>query len=115
MTDNVSRRTLFAGGLAAMLASACCLGPLILVSVGLGGAWISNLRALEPFRPVFITAALVAMLFAYRPIFRPAGACKPGQVCAVPKVNATYKLIYWVVAALVLVAAAFPSLAPFFY
>ena len=38
---------LAAGGLAAILASTCCLGPLILVSIGLGGAWVSNLQALH--------------------------------------------------------------------
>jgi MerT mercuric transport protein len=31
---------LFVGGLAAILASTCCLGPLVLVAVGLSGAWI---------------------------------------------------------------------------
>ena len=32
----------------------------VLVSVGLGGAWVSNLQVLEPFRPAFIAAALIA-------------------------------------------------------
>src|SRR5207245_8407831 len=41
---------LFAGGLAAILASTCCLGPLILISVGFSGAWIGNLTVLEPYR-----------------------------------------------------------------
>ena len=58
------RGPLFAGGLAAILASTCCLGPLILVALGFSGAWIGNLTALEPYRPIFIGAALVAMFFA---------------------------------------------------
>ena len=115
MSANASRSSLFVGGLAAILASACCLGPLILVSVGLGGAWISNLHALEPLRPAFVAAALVAMFFAYRRVFRPVAECKPGEVCAIPQVNATYRLIFWVVAALVLVAMTFPYIAPLFY
>lgn len=44
------RGALFAGGLAAILASTCCLGPLILVALGFSGAWIGNLTALEPYR-----------------------------------------------------------------
>ena len=48
---------LFVGGLAAILASPCCLGPLLLVAVGLSGAWIGNLTRLEPYRPFFIGAA----------------------------------------------------------
>ena len=42
------RGALFAGGLAAILASACCLGPLVLVTLGFSGAWIGNLTVLEP-------------------------------------------------------------------
>ncbi|HBN2488147.1 mercuric transporter MerT family protein, partial [Klebsiella oxytoca] len=46
------RGTLFAGGLAAILASACCLGPLVLIALGFSGAWIGNLTVLEPYRPI---------------------------------------------------------------
>ena len=109
------RGALFAGGLAALLASTCCLGPLVLVLLGFSGAWIGNLTALEPYRPIFIGAALVAMFFAYRRIFRPAQDCKPGEVCAIPQVRSTYKIIFWVVVALVLVALGFPYVLPLFY
>src|SRR5690606_16474167 len=93
-----SRGALALGGLAAILASTCCLGPLVLVALGFSGAWIGTLTVLEPYRPLFIGAALVAMAFAYRRIFRPARACEPGDVCAVPKVRTTYKVIFWAVA-----------------
>lgn len=109
------RGALFAGGLAAIFASACCLGPLVLITLGFSGAWIGNLTALEPYRPISIGAALVAMVFAWRRIFRPLQACKPGEVCAAPQVRTTYKLIFWIVAALVVVALAFPYVLPLFY
>jgi mercuric ion transport protein len=109
------RGALFAGGLAAILASTCCLGPLVLVALGFSGAWIGNLSALEPLRPFFIFAALVAMFFAWRRIYRPAAACQPGEVCAIPQVRSAYKVIFWTVGALVLLALAFPLLAPLFY
>ncbi|MDW3839935.1 mercuric ion transporter MerT [Klebsiella pneumoniae] len=98
-----------------MLASACCLGPLVLIALGFSGAWIGNLAVLEPYRPIFIGVALVALFFAWRRIYRQAAACKPGEVCAIPQVRATYKLIFWIVAALVLVALGFPYVMPFFY
>ncbi|MDH4275536.1 MAG: mercuric transporter MerT family protein, partial [Gammaproteobacteria bacterium] len=44
------RGALFVGGLAALLASTCCLGPLVLLLLGISGAWIGNLRFLEPYR-----------------------------------------------------------------
>lgn len=109
------RGALFTGGVAAILASTCCLGPLLLVALGFSGAWIGNLTALEPYRPIFIGVALVSMFLAWRRIFRPAQTCKPGEVCAVPQVRTTYKIIFWVVAALVLVALGFPYALPLLY
>ena len=92
------KTALAAGGLAAILASACCLGPLVLVALGFSGAWIGNLTALEPYRPIFIAAALVAMFLAWRRIFRARTECKPGEVCALPAINRIYKVVFWVVA-----------------
>ena len=109
------RGALATSGVAAILASTCCLGPLVLVALGLSGAWIGNLTVLEPYRPFFIGAALIALFFAWRSIFRPAHACKPDDVCAVPQVRTAYKVVFWIVAALVLVALAFPYVLPLFY
>ncbi len=106
---------LLVGGLAAVLASTCCLGPLVLVALGLSGAWIGNLTLLEPYRPFFIAGALVALFFAGRRIFRPARACQPGEVCAVPRTRRIYKIVFGIVSALVLVALVFPYVAKFFY
>lgn len=108
-------KTLAAGGLAAIIASTCCLGPLLLVALGFSGAWIGNLTRLEPYRPIFIGVALLAMFFAYRRIFRPVQACQPGEVCAVPRTRRIYKTLFWMVAGLVLVALAFPYVLPLFY
>jgi mercuric ion transport protein len=103
------------GGVAALLASTCCLGPLVLVTLGASGAWIGNLTRLEPYRPIFLSAAFVAMFFAGRWIYRPAQECAPGDACAVPQVRTAHKVLFWIVAVLVLVALAFPYLMPFFY
>jgi mercuric ion transport protein len=106
---------LLAGGLAAILASTCCLGPLVLVALGLSGAWIGNLTLLEPYRPFFIAGALVALFFAGRRIFRPVQACQAGAVCALPRTRRLYKIVFGIVSALVLVALVFPYVAKFFY
>jgi mercuric ion transport protein len=85
------RGALVASALAAILASTCCLGPLVLVALGVSGAWIGNLTVLEPWRPMLIGAALVALFFAGRRIFKQASSCKPGEVCATPQVRTAYK------------------------
>jgi mercuric ion transport protein len=41
-------RSLIAASLAAVGASICCVGPFVLLMLGVGGAWIGNLTALEP-------------------------------------------------------------------
>lgn len=109
------RGALVVGGVAAALASACCLGPLVLLTVGISGAWIANLTALEPYRPFLIGIAVVALFFAARRIFRPAAACAPGEVCAVPRVRATYKVLFGLVVVLLLVALGYPWVVPYFY
>jgi mercuric ion transport protein len=109
------RTALFAGGIAAVFASACCLGPLILVIVGISGAWIGNLTRLEPYRSVFVVIALVALLFAWRNIYRPVQACRPGEVCARPQTRRLYKILFWACVALTLVALVYPYLAKYFY
>jgi mercuric ion transport protein len=111
----VEKGTLAIGGLAAILASTCCLGPLLLLALGFSGAWIGTLTVLEPYRPIFIGAALVALSFAYRRIFRPVPACQPGEVCALPQIKRTYKVLFWLVAVLTLVALGFPYILPLFY
>lgn len=106
--------TLVGGALAAMVASVCCLGPFVLVTVGISGAWISNLAAFEPYRPISIGVAVVFMVLAYRKIYGapPPEACEPGTLCALPQTNRVYKIMFWMVSALVLLALVFPYFAP---
>ncbi len=114
-SDRTGSGALLVGGVAAILASTCCLGPLVLVALGLSGAWIGNLTLLEPYRPFFIGGALVALFFAGRRIFRPARSCQPGEVCAVPRTRRIYKIVFGIVSALVLVALLYPYVAKLFY
>ena len=106
---------LLAGGFAALLASACCLGPLLLLMLGFSGAWIGSLAALEAYRPLFLAVSLVALVLAARRIWWPATDCVPGQVCAAPRVRKVYQWAFVVVTALVLIAFGFPIVAPWFY
>ena len=58
------------------------------------------------------------MALAYRQIFlkaRQPAACEPGTLCALPETNRMYKILFWVVSALVLLALVFPYFVPLFY
>jgi mercuric ion transport protein len=88
--------SIVAGCVSALGASTCCVLPLVLVSAGLGGAWVAQLRALERFQWIFIAAALAAFGFAfYRLYLRPAGACAPGTACATPATRRNQRLAFW--------------------
>ncbi|MCE2446693.1 hypothetical protein I8744_27460, partial [Escherichia coli] len=53
------------GLLAAVGASSCCILPLVLFSLGVSGAWISNLTALARYQPLFIAAAVAFLGFGF--------------------------------------------------
>lgn len=105
----------FAGAGAAIGASACCAGPLLLVMLGLGGVWGSRLAALEPFQPFFISAAVVLFAFAFYRLYGKPEACEPGEVCAAPAVRRRQRAIFWTVALSAAALMAFPLYAPLFY
>ncbi|MCD6042481.1 MAG: merT1 [Burkholderiales bacterium] len=109
--------SLAGGALAGIGASACCVGPLVLVSVGVSGAWISNLTALEPYRWLFLMAALGFMGHAWWRIYRAPAAvqCEPGTACALPQSNRIYRALFWAVSALIVAAFVFPYFAPLLY
>lgn len=108
-------KTSFLGAvLAGVGATACCAGPLVLLSLGIGGAWIGNLAALEPYRPIFILLAVGFMVLAYRRLFAVA-ACEPGQSCAVPVVARRQRTIFWMVLVVVALLVSSPWLLPYFF
>jgi mercuric ion transport protein len=106
---------LAAVGLAAVLASACCLAPLILVALGLSGAWIGSLMVLDPYRPVFTVVSLAALVVACHWIFRRTQARVSEGTCEAPLSNRAYRIVFGLVALLVLVALAFPYIVPLLY
>ena len=117
MIQKSSARPLIAGLVAGIAASLCCIGPLVLVMLGIGGAWISKLSALEPYRPYFLAIALIFLFLAHRQIYKApvAAACVPGSLCALPQTNRIYKWLLWLVAAFIGFSMVFPYFASFFY
>lgn len=87
---------------AAVAASACCIGPLALLFLGVSGAWISGLSALAPLRPYFTALTIGLLGLAFYLVYRePKRACEPGSTCAHPKSRRRSKATLWVVSILV--------------
>jgi mercuric ion transport protein len=106
-------KALSAGGiLAALGASSCCVIPFLLFSLGVSGAWIADLTALEPYQPLFIAAALACLGGGFALVRRRSrAACAAGSSCA-PGSDRAVRIALWTAAALVVVAVALPRLAP---
>jgi len=91
------RRTIAGVIIAALAASVCCIGPLVLLGLGIGGAWVGNLNALEPFRPYLMALTLGVLAFAFYRIYWPkAKDCEPGSFCANPKSYRINKITLWI-------------------
>jgi mercuric ion transport protein len=50
--------------------------------LGVSGAWIEQLTALEPYRPIFIGAMLISLTLAFRELYVVPQRCQPGESCA---------------------------------
>ena len=109
-------KLLAAGGiLAALGAASCCVIPFALFMFGVSGAWIGNLTALEPYRPIFATIAAGCLGYGFYLVYRnPKVACAEGSYCAKPDANRTAKAGLWIATALVVVALVFPKVAVLF-
>jgi mercuric ion transport protein len=106
---------LVAGILAAIGAAVCCVGPLVLLALGVSGAWISSLTALEPYRPIFIGLTLLFLVSAFHRLYLVRRVCTPGSACADPGTLKRQRLAFWIVTVLVLGLIALPWFAPLFY
>jgi mercuric ion transport protein len=102
-----------AGLLGALAASSCCLLPLVLFGLGVGGAWIGNLTQLAPYQPFFIAATIVCLGYGYWLVYRSSKvACAGGEACARPLSNWLVQLGLIVATVLVIAAIGLDFLAP---
>ena len=110
-----TQASLAAGVLAAFGATACCFGPLLLVSLGLGGAWAARMQGLAMYQPVFVGLTLIFIGFAFHRLYLKPRQCEPGEVCEAPGVLRRQRVAFWLAFVAILVMAAFPLFSEYFY
>ena len=108
------QRVVVAGGiLGALAASSCCVVPLLLFSLGIGGAWIANLTALAPYKPLFVAATAGLLGYGFYSVYwKPKRACVADAACARPLPNRVVKVGLWIATVLVVIALGFDYIAP---
>jgi mercuric ion transport protein len=107
-------QTLMAAGglLGALAASSCCILPVALFSLGIGGAWIGNLTQLAPYQPYFLAATLLCLGGGYWLVRRASKrACAAGEACARPLPNRLVKGMLVIATVLIVTAIGFDLLA----
>ncbi len=94
----------------AAAASLCCIGPLLLMGLGVSGAWISRLTLFEAYRPLFIAVAIAFLgLGFYRTYHKPKEtACATDSYCANPISQKINKVALWTVTLIVAGILLFP-------
>ncbi len=100
--------------LAALAASSCCILPVLLFSLGISGAWISNLTQLAPYKPIFVVLTLAFVGGGYWLVYRASNrACADGEACVRPLPNKIVKLVLIVATVIAVAAFGFDYLAPY--
>ena len=104
MQLSLKDKALAAGGLVGALGVAsCCLLPLLLLSLGIGGGLVSAMTALVPYRTFFLWGGVAALgLGFYVCYFRKSPACADGS-CEPPSGKAV-RMVLW--SALLILSAA---------
>jgi mercuric ion transport protein len=114
--DNRRKKGVAAAGsvTGAILASSCCIAPLLLVTLGVSGAWIGSLSALRAYQPLFVGITLLFLGFGFWQVYG-RKACDAGSHCRTPLADRIVKLALWGATALLALAIGVDYWAPLFY
>lgn len=99
----------------AIVASLCCIGPLVLLALGISGAWISTFTQLEFLRPIGSVITLVFLMLAFWRLYLTPQRCSIDKPCAKPGNLRVQRLIFWVITLLLILLLTFPWHAFLFY
>ena len=114
----VSGRGLLAVGgiLGALAASSCCVIPLVLLSFGVGSAWMGTLTALAPYNAYIVAFTLACLGAGFYLVYRkPKAVCADGAYCAEPMSSRVVKTGLWVATVLIVVAMVLPKAVTTFF
>ena len=108
------KNSLLNGGTVAagLLASACCIGPLLASLLSIGG--LAFATTLEPYRPYFIGFTVLFLLGGFYLAYRPqAEECGPDDECSTEDNRSRQRTMLWIVTIVTAALVAFPYLMPF--
>jgi len=78
--ENKTKALVGGGVLAGIVASICCIGPVILTIMGVSGA--AALSKLDFLRTPMIIVVLIIFIVAGRSLYQKRNSCEPDSICA---------------------------------
>lgn len=96
--------------IAGLLASACCIGPLLLVFLGIGSA--GALTALEPYSPIMMVLTFLFLGLAFYVAYRKpkAAGCEADEACCTTGRKKFRKIMLWIATLFSLALLFFPQI-----
>lgn len=105
--ENKSGLLIGGGIVASIIASLCCIGPLVLTILGISGAAV--LSKFEAIRLPMILVVLALFGFSGFALYRKRNSCEPGSICAYPKKYRRMVVFYWIGLAVALLGITSPQ------
>ena len=95
----------------ALLASLCCIGPVLFVTFGVGASLATRF---EPLRPLFTVLTLALLALGFYAVYGRKSAVvtdapAQGVSCTIPRDRTRDKLVLWIATVLALVVLTFPQ------
>lgn len=102
--SKIMKGSLVAALLSGIVASLCCLGPVVLLSLGVGTAFVGILTQFAFLRPIAIVFALVFLGLAFWKLYISPRSCDAKKPC----IGVFTHTIFWVIALLIIFIIIFP-------
>ena len=107
--------SMVAAVIATVVASLCCIAPLILLALGVSGIWISTLTQWALLRPIGIIVAIIFLILAYWKLYITPRQCANTKSCVDPLILRRQRQVFWAIVTVVILLLAFPWYAFIFY
>ena len=90
------------------LASLCCIGPLLVIALGVGGTGATYVTFFAPYRPYIIVLVVLSLGYSFYKLYIKPPSYEVDATCISPKMCFIQRGIFWIIAILSVLLLAFP-------
>ncbi|HWM68263.1 MAG TPA: mercuric transporter MerT family protein [Steroidobacteraceae bacterium] len=93
----------------------CCLLPLALAALGLGGAWVGGLKTFVPYKPIFVIIASGLLVYGFYVVYWRRNTACVGEACTSCLPGRSARVGLWVATILGASSVLFDYLEPYLF